>query len=121
MGKRKKKDRAITSLFDIQAGDEVYATSRYQSRILTVDRVTNTQIICGSEKFNKASGYSIPMCAWNPTRLRILTDEQRAIHEADIKKAKLNNYFKTVDWKRLSVHTLTQIKSLIDNDFLDCI
>ena len=39
------------SLDEIEAGDKVYYTSRYYSKILKVDRVTSTTIICGTEKF----------------------------------------------------------------------
>lgn len=41
------------SLDEIEAGDKVYYTSRYYSKILKVDRVTSTTIICGTEKFRK--------------------------------------------------------------------
>lgn len=116
---RHKKRPPITSLQDIQAGDEVYSTSRYQNRILKVDRTTRTQIICGSEKFNRENGHAIPIRTWNPTVIHVLTDEQRAIHEADLQKAQYANYFKTVNWKELTLDSLSQIKSIIQNDFIN--
>lgn len=116
---RHKKRKPITSLQDIQAGDEVYSTSRYQNRILKVDRTTKTQIICGSEKFNRDTGYAIPMQTWNPTIISILTDEKRAIHEADIKKAKYASCFKTTDWKKLTLDSLSKIYDIIQNDFIN--
>ena len=47
------------SLDEIEAGDKVYYTSRYYSKILKVDRVTSTTIICGTEKFRKQNGRQI--------------------------------------------------------------
>ena len=46
-----RKQKMKKSLDEIEAGDKVYYTSRYYSKILKVDRVTSTTIICGTEKF----------------------------------------------------------------------
>jgi hypothetical protein len=46
-----RKQKMKKSLDEIEAGDEVYYNSRYYSKILKVDRVTPTTIICGTEKF----------------------------------------------------------------------
>jgi len=44
-----RKQKMKKSLDEIEAGDEVYYNSRYYSKILKVDRVTPTTIICGTE------------------------------------------------------------------------
>ena len=49
------------TLSDIEVGDQVLWTGRYNNRILTVTRLTKTTIICGFEKFRKDSGNSIPL------------------------------------------------------------
>lgn len=62
------------SLDEIEAGDKVYYTSRYYSKILKVDRVTSTTIICGTEKFRKQNGRQIPADTWGSSYISVLTE-----------------------------------------------
>ena len=102
------------SLDEIEAGDEVYYNSRYYSKILKVDRVTPTTIICGTEKFRKQNGRQIPTDTWGSSYISVLTESLKKI-----RKKQLITKIKSVDLFQLSVDSLQQISDVIHNSMTD--
>lgn len=81
-----RKQKMKKSLDEIEAGDEVYYTSRYYSKILKVDRVTSTTIVCGSEKFRKQNGRQIPADTWGSSYISVLTESLKNQYYEMIRK-----------------------------------
>jgi len=107
------------SLDEIEAGDEVYYNSRYYSKILKVDRVTSTTIICGTEKFRKQNGRQIPADTWGSSYISVLTESLKKQYYEMIRKKQLITEIKSVDLFQLSVDSLQQISDVIQNSMTD--
>lgn len=117
----KQKPRVINSLYDIEAGDNVYFTSRYQEGILEVTHTTATQIVCGAQRFRRSDGYEIPVKAWNLNCIQILTEERRRQYEDRKKRKSLISTISHTDWSRLTTAGLEKIHIIITDEFLDTI
>lgn len=100
-------------------GDEVYYTSRYYSKILKVDRVTSTTIVCGSEKFRKQNGRQIPADTWGSSYISVLTESLKNQYYEMIRKKQLITKIKSVDLFQLSVDSLQQISDVIQNSMTE--
>lgn len=107
------------SLDEIEAEDKVYYTSRYYSKILKVDRVTSTTIICGTEKFRKQNGRQIPADTWGSSYISVLTESLEKQYFEMIRKKQLIAEIKSVDLFQLSVDSLQQISDVIHNSMTD--
>ena len=107
------------SLDEIEAGDKVYYTSRYYSKILKVDRVTSTTIICGTEKFRKQNGRQILADTWGSSYISVLTESLEKQYFEMIRKKQLITEIKSVDLFQLSVDSLQQISDVIHNSMTD--
>ena len=114
-----RKQKMKKSLDEIEAGDEVYYTSRYYSKILKVDRVTSTTIVCGSEKFRKQNGRQIPADTWGSSYISVLTESLKNQYYEMIRKKQLITKIKSVDLFQLSVDSLQQISDVIHNSMTD--
>ena len=104
------------TLSDIEVGDQVLWTGRYNKRILTVTRLTKTTIICGFEKFRKDNGNSIPLDTWNHSWIEILTPEKRLQLELQDKQFKLAKKCSQASYHLFSIDTLEAISNLIDQE-----
>lgn len=107
------------SLNEIKAGDKVYYTSPYVSRILKVDRVTPTTIICGTEKFRKQNGSKITTDRWGCSRISVLTKSLERQHYAMVKKRQLITEIEATDFSQLSIDSLQQISDVIHESMAD--
>ena len=101
--------RTITKLSQLRAGDMVYYTNSYQTKIITVTRVTKTLIICSNLKFQRSTGSEVPVEPYNLARIMVLTDELRDRYLNNIRKKELIAEIVTTSWQSLSVDTLERI------------
>ena len=101
------------SLDEIEAGDKVYYTSRYYSKILKVDRVTSTTIICGTEKFRKQNGRQIPADTWGSSYISVLTESLEKQYFEMIRKKQLITEIKSVDLFQLTPSNKYQMLFII--------
>ena len=97
----------------------MYYTSRYYSKILKVDRVTSTTIICGTEKFRKQNGRQILADTWGSSYISVLTESLEKQYFEMIRKKQLITEIKSVDLFQLSVDSLQQISDVIHNSMTD--
>lgn len=72
----------------LKPGDKVLILSRNSGHLGIVDKVTKTQIVVGSHKFNKATGNRIPYEPWSNIWIREATPEIEAEFVAKAKKIK---------------------------------
>ena len=102
---------------DLKAGDKVFVTRGSHIRLVTVDRVTATQIVIGGERFRKSDGYRMgdSNTYWFTTlkeHSQEKEDEFRAQvkHEANIKRLKNCNF------AMLSPEVVAAIVTLLPED-----
>lgn len=89
------------------------------AKILKVDRVTSTTIVCGSEKFRKQNGRQIPADTWGSSYISVLTESLKNQYYEMIRKKQLITKIKSVDLFQLSVDSLQQISDVIQNSMTD--
>lgn len=67
-----------TKLEDLQPGDRAVITDRSgPARIVTVERVTKTQIVIDKNvKFNRRTGWLVGADTWDPSRIKPLTESR---------------------------------------------
>lgn len=102
------------TLENVQVGDQVLWIGRYHKRILTVTRLTKTFILCGSEKFRKSDGYSIPLDVWNRTYIEVLTEDKRVQMQLEQKQIKLIKKCQQAPYCKFTIDILEAISNLID-------
>lgn len=102
-------------LENIKAGDEVLLSGggwgQAKKQVLIVSRTTKTQIIIGSSRYNKKSGYPVgSSCgSWDrPNSIGPVTDKDKA----DIKRSSAINMLKKTEWENLHDGTLFEIARL---------
>lgn len=68
------------TLNDVKPGDKLLASAPYSSRlrVVTVDRVTQTQVICGADRFNKRTGRLVGSTGYHSSSAWVPTPEQLA-------------------------------------------
>jgi hypothetical protein len=84
----------MPSLEHITVGSKLFVPIRFGriGRIVTVDRVTATQIIAGPEKFRRDNGKLVGSTGWETTFCREATEEdflQKRINDAEFRLQKL--------------------------------
>lgn len=108
------KERIIQSLDDIRPGDKVLCHYTHSSRILQVDRITPTLIICGYNKFKKKTGQKVPYERWGICYIEVLTDELKQNFRRNVEKQELVKRLNSINWSEMSLETLAQISSIIN-------
>jgi len=83
----------MADLSDVKVGDKIaypnpcsgWSGPKVRNRLLTVDRVTPTQVVCGASKFHKLTGKMIGGAA-SFDRVEPATQELLAEHDAQVRK-----------------------------------
>lgn len=69
----------MSTMEHITAGDQVVVGNRFSDRLITVERVTKTQIILGNGvRYRRSDGYAVKRGRYDASRIRDATDEDRA-------------------------------------------
>lgn len=99
-------------LQNLEIGDEVIVIDNiHRDQIVSVNRVTKTQIILKSgTKFRKSDGSAVSNSSWN--RMFIHKPESDLIDK--VLKENLVRYLKRISWDDMSLETLQCVKSRID-------
>ena len=91
------------SFFDLKPGDRVISSNYYNREIVTVDRITKTQIIIGSCRFNRKTGDEISSVSFiSKKSLQTATPELIAKIKAEqqIRKARNRAYALMEEFKK---------------------
>lgn len=98
-------------LASLVAGDKVAIRRRHNAApsILTVTKVTPTQIVCGQRRYRKDTGRVIGSDSWNSHFLKQATKGIR--DEAEV--AILAESFSLRDWSAIELQTLRAIAALL--------
>jgi uncharacterized coiled-coil protein SlyX len=109
----------MNNLDNVIVGDTVVYATRVSTRLITVTRVTKTQIICGSNKFNKETGNLIRAknkYNWldNP---HIYLPTHKQLEELRVNKLrkKLINDIEEVDLQHIAINVLANVYELLCN------
>lgn len=103
----------MKELKDLQAGDEVIVDSLYDRTIAKVDRVTKTQIVIGTERFRKQSGWSVGGNIWHRKSIYVPTEEDISEIKEEALRKKILYTIRSFDFKRLSKSELENVYNLI--------
>mgnify|MGYP003138944622 CR=1 FL=1 len=68
----------MMSMEHIKAGDEVWLspTWRGPGSVVSVDRVTKTQIVCGDARFRRRDGWKVGAKGWRTQHIEDITRER---------------------------------------------
>lgn len=104
----------MEALENVKAGDKVIVSSRYKDEVIEVTRVTKTQIICGTSKFNKRTGRSIGSDAWTFSKIKIATEEDIQRIEKEERRQKMISYItRYTGYQYLSDDKLEQMYNIL--------
>lgn len=69
----------MSNMEHIKPGDQVVVVNRVSDRIVTVERVTKTQIVVGNGvRYRRSDGYAVKRGRYDIAYIRDATDEDRA-------------------------------------------
>ena len=111
--KRENKDRVISSLYDIQAGDKVLLVTKYMTEVIEVTRTTGDFIFCGTRKFAKYDGHEVPIRLYRLSNIELLTEENKRLLEESIERDKCAAAIAKADWDLLSTESLKKIYDIL--------
>jgi hypothetical protein len=106
------------TLADIQVGDELiqtgYGYSR-SNRVVTVTRLTATQIIVGTDRFNRETGYA-PKSAGGYLRTRVYPPsegEANKVRDAYEREQLFGKLRHSVKWDSLPLQAMREINAIL--------
>jgi len=107
-----------TFLDKLEVGSPVIMCGKYNDYVLTVERITKTQIIVssGKGKFNRMTGRSIGTDSWNSTYIHEATEKAVAkIYEVN-KRIAQRNVLKKVDWDNVPIEKMKEIIDILNRE-----
>ncbi len=110
----------MSDLNEIKAGDYVALYHRGQPRKVKVDRITNTQVIIGGDRYSKKSQYKVGDTGggWRSRSyiapLSEVVEQEIAEYQLKVKKGNLADKINYDVLIKLSLETLQQIMALIE-------
>lgn len=93
--------------------DIVVVTGRYAPILGKVERVTPTQVIVNSQRYNRKTGRLIGGDAWYFGQINLATPEDITRLTAEAHHRKLVAQLTRVNWKAINTATLEQVVALI--------
>ncbi len=82
----------ITHLHDAKVGDKLVTTNGWSRCIITVERVTSTQVIAAGQRFHKKYGKLVGSHTFNAIRARLVTPEDFVSIRIDVAQRKLRDF-----------------------------
>ena len=105
-------------LNNLKSGDKVIRRSTglgAVDEIVTVNRVTATQIIVGSERYRKVNGRRMGKSTWYSCWIKEATPEQVESITNQRRHLKLGRQLQDVRWKNLPRPVLEAVAAIVDN------
>lgn len=96
----------------LQEGDEVIVSRRGSIELLTVDRVTKTQVFFGANKFSKKTGRLLGSSEWSLTKIFKPTPILRDMAFRE----KLLKFLVGVQWDSLTTEVLEDVTKTIKRE-----
>lgn len=90
---------------NIQIGDELLVCGRWQRRLSKVIRLTKTQIVTETGRFNRTTGHSVGGGIWDSSWIRFPTDKDREQLHLEMLQNKL---MKKLDTLRSQVENMNK-------------
>lgn len=70
----------MSNMEHIKPGDQAVVVDRFRDKLITVDRVTKTQIIVGDGvRYRRSDGYAVKRGRYDTAYIRDATDEDRTL------------------------------------------
>ncbi len=82
----------ITHLHDAKVGDKLIATNGWSRCVITVERVTSTQVIAAGQRFHKTYGKRVGSHTFNAVRASLATPEDFVSIRIDVAQRKLREF-----------------------------
>lgn len=107
------------NLKNVQVGDTLiwHGLHLADSRILTVDRLTKTQVIIGQDKFRKSNGRTVGGSIWDTANVTIPKEgEIEKIQEAHLRQQlerKINGACQIGQLRTMSIDTLQRLNEVL--------
>lgn len=97
----------IADLKDVKVGDTLMYGQSYNRRMVVVERLTDTQIICGNVRFRKHDGKKIASNGWDASFARVPNDAD--LQELRFKE--LQQWFVRVAVTQANKHLFEQLRT----------
>nr|DAF60426.1 MAG TPA: hypothetical protein [Siphoviridae sp. ctmHK36] len=104
----------MENLEDIKVGDKVILANARIKRVVTVTKVTKTQIVIGNKRFKKESGFEYGGRPLETKRIYRATPEVLEEIEAETKRNDLINKIARYPWGSLTNEELEKVCKIIN-------
>lgn len=99
----------MNSLENAKVGDKLIVTSRWDKRLLTVEKVYKNFVIAKGYKYRKANGSEVSSDSWNTSNAKLATQEEIDDFRREVKHHKMISQCRDIKFENLSDTQLEQI------------
>lgn len=96
----------ISDLSNVKVGDTLMYGQSYNRRMAVVERLTDTQIICGNVRFRKHDGKKVGSNGWDASWARVPNDADLS----ELRFKELQQWFTRVSVTEASKHLFEQLR-----------
>lgn len=90
----------LKTLQELVAGDTVAVITTYKKELATIDKVTDTQIVIGNQRYKRVNGYLILSGAnYNSQHIKVPTHDMKVY----IARANRKEFLRTYNWNGLDM------------------
>lgn len=105
----------MNSLENAKVGDLLIVTHRYNKQLLTIEKVQKNFVISGSYKFRKTTGSLVSSDSWSTSTAKLATQEDIDAFRKEVRRHKMVNQCRDIDFASLSDSQLEQILEITNN------
>lgn len=103
----------MESLEDVKVGDNVILFDGWNKSIVTVTKVTKTQIHIGYGKYRKCDGRLVGAGAWDISRITLYTEEKENEINIEKKRRRMLAYFKSYKFNLLGYEEMVKVYNML--------
>lgn len=103
----------MESLEDVKVGDKVIFSNGWDKSIVTVTKVTKTQIHTGYSKYRKCDGRLVGAGAWDMSRISLYTEEKGNEINIENKRRRMLAYFRSYKFNLLGYEEMVKVYNML--------
>lgn len=103
-----------TDLEDVKVGDKVIFSDGWNKKIVTVTKVTKTQIRAGYNKYRKCNGRVVGAGAWDMRRIEPYSEDADREIERKNRRVEMCNYIRSYSYGSLSFDDLQKVYNMLN-------
>lgn len=103
----------MENLEDVKTGDKVIFCNGWDESVVTVTKVTKTQIHTGYSKYRKCDGRAVGADTWDRAMIKPYTEEAEKRIKIENNKRIMASYFKGYKFNLLAYEDMVKVYNLL--------